>query len=107
LCPACKKPSHLSEEIREGLKVDKLLKSYPIEEITVFEPHGCEECNFTGYKGRLPVAEIIPFDNKVKSEFEKDENFSDIEKLGYRSLREDGILKYLIGLTSLQELGAL
>ena len=107
LCPSCKKESQLSNEMREGLKVDKLLKLYPVDNITTFEPHGCEECNFTGYKGRLPVAEIIPFNNKIKNEFEKDENFSDIGELGYRSLREDGILKYLIGLTSLSELGAL
>ena len=107
LCPSCKKESKLSKESREGLKVDRLLKLYPIEEITTFEPCGCEECNFTGYKGRLPVAEIIPFDNRLKDEFEANENFSDIGKLGYRSLREDGILKYLVGLTSLSELSAL
>lgn len=107
LCPACKKESELSNETREGLKVDNLLKLYPIDNITLFEPNGCEECNFTGYKGRLPVAEIIPFDSILKDEFEKNENFSDIGKLGYRSLREDGILKYLVGLTSLSELSSL
>ena len=107
LCPACKKESKLSNETREGLKVDNLLKRYPLDNITLFEPNGCEECNFTGYKGRLPVAEIIPFDSRLKDEFEKNENFSDIGKLGYRSLREDGILKYLVGLTSLSELSAL
>ncbi|SFV70324.1 Type IV fimbrial assembly, ATPase PilB [hydrothermal vent metagenome] len=107
LCPSCKKESHLSPETKEGLKIDELLNLYPVDKITIFEPNGCEECNFTGYKGRLPVAEIIPFDSRLKDEFEKDENFSDIGKLGYRSLREDGILKYLVGLTSLSELSAL
>ena len=107
LCPSCKQKVELLNETNEGLKIDKLLKLYPIEEITVFEPKGCEECNFTGYKGRLPVAEIIPFDSKLKNEFEQNENFSDIGKLGYRSLKEDAILKYLVGLTSLQELSVL
>ncbi|RUM67462.1 MAG: type II/IV secretion system protein [Sulfurovum sp.] len=107
LCPSCKKESQLSDEIKEGLKVDELLNLYPVDKVTIFEPNGCEECNFTGYKGRLPVAEIIPFDSRLKDEFEKNENFSDIGKLGYRSLREDGILKYLVGLTSLSELSAL
>jgi len=107
LCPSCKKESQLSDEIKEGLKVDKLLNLYPVDKVTIFEPNGCEECNFTGYKGRLPVAEIIPFDSRLKDEFEKNENFSDIGKLGYRSLKEDGILKYLVGLTSLSELSAL
>jgi len=107
LCPSCKKEAQLSHEIKEGLKVDELLNLYPVDKITIFEPNGCEECNFTGYKGRLPVAEIIPFDSRLKDEFEKNENFSDIGKLGYRSLREDGILKYLVGLTSLSELSAL
>ena len=107
LCASCKKESELSSETKEGLKINELLTLYPVEKVTVFEPCGCEECNFTGYKGRLPVAEIIPFDSRLKHEFEANENFSDIGKLGYRSLREDGILKYLIGLTSLSELGAL
>jgi len=107
LCPSCKTESQLSDEIKEGLKVDELLNLYPVDKVTIFEPNGCEECNFTGYKGRLPVAEIIPFDSRLKDEFEKNENFSDIGKLGYRSLREDGILKYLVGLTSLSELSAL
>ena len=107
LCASCKKESELSSETKEGLKINELLTLYPVEKVTVFEPCGCEECNFTGYKGRLPVAEIIPFDSHLKHEFEANENFSDIGKLGYRSLREDGILKYLIGLTSLSELGTL
>ena len=107
LCPHCKKETSLLEETKNGLELDKLLKRYPVEKIEIYEPKGCEACNFTGYKGRLPVAEIIPFDNRLKYEFEKNENFSDIGKLGYRSLREDGILKYLVGLTSLQELGML
>ncbi|CAA6819871.1 MAG: Type IV fimbrial assembly, ATPase PilB [uncultured Sulfurovum sp.] len=107
LCPACKVKSELSAEAREGLKIDQLLERYPMEKISPFEAKGCEECNFTGYKGRLPVAEIIPFDNKLKVEFEKNENFTDIGKLGYRSLQEDATLKYLSGLTSLQELSTL
>jgi general secretion pathway protein E len=107
LCPHCKVETELLSETKSGLKIDMLLERYPVEKIEVYEPKGCEECNFTGYKGRLPVAEIIPFDNRLKDEFEANENFSDIGKLGYRSLREDGILKYLVGLTSLSELGAL
>jgi general secretion pathway protein E len=107
LCPHCKEETELLNETKSGLKIDKLLERYPVEKIEVYEPKGCEECNFTGYKGRLPVAEIIPFDSRLKDEFEANENFSDIGKLGYRSLREDGILKYLVGLTSLSELGAL
>lgn len=107
LCPHCKKETELLEETKSGLKIDTLLRLYPVDKIEVYEPNGCEECNFTGYKGRLPVAEIIPFDSRLKDEFESNENFSDIGKLGYRSLKEDGILKYLVGLTSLNELSAL
>ena len=107
LCPHCKKTTPLLVETKEGLKIDELLSKYPLNQIATFEPAGCEDCNFTGYKGRLPVAEIIPFNSKVKDSFEEDENFSDIGSLGYRSLKEDAILKYLSGLTSLQELGTI
>ena len=107
LCSSCKVESELSKETKEGLKIPELMRLYPVDKVTIFEPSGCEACNFTGYKGRLPVAEIIPFDSRLKNEFEANENFSDIAKLGYRSLKEDGILKYLVGLTSLSELSAL
>lgn len=107
LCPNCKVESSLTKESREGLKIDELLQLYPLDRVSIFEPSGCEECNFTGYKGRLPVAEIIPFNHQVKDEFEKNSNFSDIGRLGYRSLKEDAILKYLSGLTSLQELSGI
>ena len=61
------------------------------------------ECNFTGYKGRLPIMEIIPFNNDLIEKLDIDKDFSDIRSLGYRTLQDDGILKFLEGKISLDE----
>ncbi len=104
LCPHCKKKVDIDENIYKSWDIDAILKRYPLKEITTYSPVGCKECGFTGYKGRVPVAEIVPFDNQLKKKFEKDKNFDDLASLNIRSIKEDAILKYLIGLTTLEEI---
>lgn len=58
LCPSCK---------AETSSIGKLPLSYkPIRPIEmVFEPVGCQECHFTGYKGRKALYEVIPIDHEL------------------------------------------
>lgn len=67
------------------------------------ESVGCKECNFTGYKGRIPIIEIIPFDEALITKLDKNKDFKDIKSLGYRSLRDDALLKFLEGYISYDE----
>lgn len=61
LCPRCRKakPADASEK--------QLLGAAPEEEITVYEPCGCEECAGIGYKGRTAIYEIMPVTPKLRN----------------------------------------
>lgn len=102
LCDYCKEEVEFSEEEKALYKINTLLEKYKVN----YSPKravGCEHCNYTGYKGRTVIAEVIPFDNKLIKEFEKDKSFNNISKLGYRSIFEDGLLKVIEGKTTIDE----
>jgi len=104
LCTHCRKAVDVDSIVFKNWKVEELLEKYPLEKITTYTTVGCQECGFTGYKGRVPVAEIVPFDDALKNRFEKEKNFNDLASLNIRSIKEDAILKYLVGLTSIEEI---
>lgn len=102
LCNNCKKSVDITPAQRELFNMDELQKhiqsSYdPCEAV------GCSECNHTGYKGRMPILEIVPFDEKLTQNLDKNKDFDDIRSLGYRTLQDDAVLKFLEGHISLDE----
>jgi len=68
---------------------------------------GCNHCNYTGYKGRTVIYEIMEIDDELKTLISKRSTSLEIEKMarkkGLVSLRESGIQKALEGITSLDE----
>jgi len=104
LCTHCRKAVDVDSTIFRNWNVQELLEKYPLEKISTYSTVGCQECGFTGYKGRVPVAEIVLFDDALKNKFENEKNFNDLASLNIRSIREDAILKYLVGLTSIEEI---
>jgi type IV pilus assembly protein PilB len=77
---------------------------------TIFQAVGCEECNGTGYKGRLAIHEALYFTRDlrqliVKSGIEVDEESLRVQakKDGTLNLREAGLEKVKMGLTSIEE----
>jgi general secretion pathway protein E len=102
LCSECKEEMILSQEQRELYNIDHLETCIESE----FKPSravGCKHCNFTGYKGRIPIMEIVPFDEKIIAKLDENKDFKDIRSLGYRTLQDDGVLKFLEGEISLDE----
>ena len=104
LCVHCRKSVEVDRVIFNNWNLKELLKKYPLDKITTYTSVGCQECGFTGYKGRVPVAEIVPFDDNLKNRFEKEKNFNNLASLNIRSIKEDAILKYLVGLTTIEEI---
>jgi len=102
LCLACKEPTTLSDEQMESYNVAKL-KNYIESPFNPCKAVGCKECNFTGYKGRIPILEIVPFDEELMKKLDEQRDFDDIRSLGYRTLQDDGVLKFLEGQISLEE----
>jgi type IV pilus assembly protein PilB len=114
LCPACKKVHALNEEEKEqvqkilgvispkaGLDVSSELK-------TVYKAgEGCEKCNGLAYKGRLGIYEIFTMNDEIKQlTVDKAPAFKILKQAienGMITMLQDGILKCLEGITSLEE----
>ena len=117
LCEYCKKekaPTKEEKEIiskilarmkREGADTEVKI---PDDISKIFEAVGCPKCNQTGYKGRLGVYEAVMMDEEVEKIINQNPSEREIKKSalpqGIPDLAEDGILKVLEGLTSMDEL---
>lgn len=102
LCDKCKQPVDLPKQtlLEEGFKQDA------VEDLKIYGPNGCEHCN-KGYKGRLGIYEVVPISNEMERLILKSCNAPDLSdqarKEGYPSLRDSGLEKVQLGLTSLDE----
>ncbi len=71
----------------------------------IFKPVGCDNCHYTGYKGRIALYEVIPIDQKIA--FEIKNNSHDINSLlkerGIMNIAERAYQELIIGSTSLEE----
>lgn len=104
LCPECRQAYSPDEAECKILGVD------PGHPPVVFGPKtgGCPACGGLGYKGRIAIAEILLFDEEmdeiIASSGTKAQVKHAAKQKGFKSMRDDGILKILEGVTSLEEL---
>lgn len=100
LCPTCKVPHTISEsELAElGLKT-------PSEQIFKASDAGCKTCQFTGYKGRMGIHELLRIDDTIRSLIMQKADASTIRanSKSLKGLRADGARKVLLGMTSVEE----
>lgn len=112
LCPVCKKESVIDESRMEQVK--KAIDSIGRKDIKMpqnykfYEANGCEKCNGIGYKGRLGLYETITPTQEMKKVIQTEGvTVEDIERQAIKdggiTMFQDGILKALEGLTSLDE----
>ena len=75
---------------------------------TLFRAVGCSTCAKTGYKGRLALHEVMPNSEAIERLTVEHSSASQIQTVaaqeGMRSLRDDGLLKVLAGVTSVDEI---
>ena len=71
-----------------------------------YRPVGCSACN-NGYKGRVGIYQVMPISEEIQRIILRDGSALDIaaqaEAEGVRSLRQSGLHKVKLGLTSLEE----
>jgi len=107
LCEKCKKSlSNFDEALMSAAKLDIV----EWRTHTIFTPVGCDECNGSGYKGRMAIHEALYFTSEirqliVKSGVEVDEESIRVQarKDGSLNLRESALEKVRLGLTSMEE----
>jgi type IV pilus assembly protein PilB len=68
---------------------------------------GCEECNFTGYRGRMGLYEIMPLSERLKQLLLERASTNQLREVaaeeGLRSLRDAGLAAVVDGQTSVED----
>ena len=74
---------------------------------SLWQAAGCPTCNFSGFKGRIAIYEVLPFFEQLKELIFERASAAEIKKVarsqGMKTLRESGITKVLDGVTTLEE----
>ena len=103
LCPNCKKPTDIPREtlIDAGFKEDDIDGSW-----TPYRPVGCSMCT-NGYKGRVGIYQVMPITEEIQRIILRDGTALEIAEQaqheGVNSLRQSGLYKVKLGVTSLEE----
>lgn len=107
LCPKCKKRV---VNFDEALMLAAELNIAEWRNYTIYETAGCDECNGTGFKGRLAIHEALYFTKEIRQLIVKAGEEVDEESLrlqarkdGSLTLREAGLEKVKMGLTCIEE----
>ena len=113
LCEECKEPYHPTEEEFKGLMMEygredfgQLNLAYT-DDLTLYKPSGCDECNQTGYFGRTAIHELLIGTDETKRRIQLNRPTREIRnqarKDGMLTLKQDGIRKVLKGITDISE----
>ncbi len=108
-CPFCSKEVFVDAQELIGLGFSEELVQEHTQEgkVRVMRGEGCENCRNTGYKGRLAVAELLKVDEDIGDMIIKDSSplaiLQKAKEKGMRTLKEDGFLKVVKGLTTPEE----
>jgi type IV pilus assembly protein PilB len=103
LCATCKAPLDVPRKalVDAGYKAEDLDGTW-----TPYKPVGCSACN-NGYKGRVGIYQVMPISEEIQRIILRGGSALDIaqqaSKEGVRTLRESGLLKVKLGMTSLEE----
>lgn len=104
----------LCDHCKEGYKPTKKALDeidFPIPESkidVVYRARGCKKCNNTGYKGRIGLYEVLLISENIERLVVQRATSDQLNKValaeGMKTLRHDGFLKVISGMTSIEEI---
>lgn len=118
ICVKCKEEEKLPEKMLKEISVfvedilPEELAKYGIDiskGLIFHKGKGCEHCGDTGYKGRVAIYEVLEATDEVKEiMIEREGSGPALEKYAKKvhmvTMKQDGLLKTLLGLTTISEL---
>ncbi len=118
ICDECKEEISVPDVVRKNImkQLEEIEKSeiekYGInldEGLHFYHGKGCDACHGTGLKGRVAIYEVVPVNEEIRNiitERNGNEELIEKERIKQRSLtiKQDGILKILLGYTTLEEI---
>ena len=103
VCNGCKTEYEPSDEVLRRLGVDRAL----IGGKKFAQGRGCETCNFTGYKGRMAITEILVVDERLRELMLQNASTSQLARAavesGMSTLRECGLQAIFSGQSTVEE----
>ena len=122
LCDHCKQPVTLSSDAQAEMIAElKLVSSAvlkeelpnlssPEEALKVYKTYkavGCTRCENTGYASRVAISEVIDINDKLRDVINNNEHDLNLETVkkneDFVTIKQDGIIKVLQGVTTLEE----
>lgn len=110
VCESCRRSKEIKrEELKRLGFTERALENEfnDKEEIRVYEGAGCDDCNQTGYQGRIGIFEVMTMEENIKNLVLKQASSDEIEEQaienGMTTMVQDGIYKISQGATSVEE----
>lgn len=111
ICENCKEEITMDQanitEVENDMKTLPKTEKQP-EKIQFFKGKGCGNCGNTGYKGRVGIYEVLNVTNDIKNLIAKRASGTEINTQaiseGMTTMRQDGILKVMDGITTIDEI---
>jgi type IV pilus assembly protein PilB len=101
LCTYCKRATSLTAD---SLRTQGFAVS---EDVEAFEAVGCARCNYSGYRGRIGMYEVMMNSDEIRELTIQRSSADEIRKVaiaqGMVALRDDGLEKVRLGITSIEE----
>ena len=104
LCNHCRRKYQATDQelIESGLNADKYRNE------VFYNSVGCEVCNFTGYRGRTAIHELLDVTDNIREIILERRPGSEVRRAaraeGLTSLRESALAKVFLGVTTLHEI---
>jgi type IV pilus assembly protein PilB len=104
ICEVCKRPTEMSLEQMEEAGLDPSTW----RDVVFYEGAGCPQCNFTGFRGRTAIGEILALTDSVRELILEKRPTSELRRVARRegmvTLRESALERVRDGLTTLREI---
>lgn len=126
LCPECRTQYNLTEQelksLKESFNMDEILKDINSsgilkgtvdaksewKKIPLYRAKGCDQCKNEGYRGRMGIYEVLEMDEELGKMITASASSDEIERRakekGMLTMSEDGFMKAIQGLTSVEEI---
>jgi type II secretory ATPase GspE/PulE/Tfp pilus assembly ATPase PilB-like protein len=113
LCPECKQAYHPDKMEYDHIKhlygeyFDERLNVPFTDDLMLYQPKGCKECNDVGYKGRTGLYELLVGDRAMKLQIIERCLVEDLRRVaiegGMTTLLQDGIHNTFLGKTDMKQ----
>lgn len=118
ICEKCKEKEPIPEKMYKEIELfvgeifPEELKKYNVDisqRMIFYKGKGCEHCGNTGYKGRIAIYEVLEVTDEVEEILIEREGSGPAleqyaESVHMVTMKQDGLMKTLLGLTTLSEL---